>query len=115
LARALSVVNIHLMRAPVAFRCCSHAAISLMRCLGSSILRRGHAIKTVRGQPGADSFVEFAADRAVGARRPQRFGSADCQRVSDLQRVVETFPTAIADPRPGGAKHRGRCEAWSRR
>lgn len=78
-------------------------------------LRRGLAIEAVRGQPGADSLVEFAADRAVGARRPQRFGSADGQRVSDLEPIVETFPTAIADPLPGGAKHRGRYEAWSRR
>ena len=39
MARAFSVVNIHLMRAAAAFRCCSHAAISLIRRLGSSILR----------------------------------------------------------------------------
>src|SRR5258707_13999579 len=30
------------MRAPAAFRCCSQAAISLMRRLGSSILRSRH-------------------------------------------------------------------------
>jgi hypothetical protein len=34
LARAFSVVNIHLMRAPAVFRCFSHAAISLMKELG---------------------------------------------------------------------------------
>src|SRR6476620_12327986 len=39
LARASSVVNIHLMRAPAVLRCFSHAAISLMRSLGSSIRR----------------------------------------------------------------------------
>src|SRR4051812_41482535 len=42
LARALSVVNIHLMRAPAAFRCRSHAAISRRSHFGSSILRSRH-------------------------------------------------------------------------
>src|SRR3954451_16659300 len=42
LARALSVVNIHLMRAPEAFRCRSQAAISRRSHFGSSILRSRH-------------------------------------------------------------------------
>ena len=42
LARALSVVNIHLMRARAAFRCRSQAAISRRSRLGSSILRSRH-------------------------------------------------------------------------
>ena len=39
---AFSVVNIHLMRAPTALRCRCHAPISVVRRLGSSILRSGH-------------------------------------------------------------------------
>src|SRR5271154_3237142 len=42
LARAFSVVNIHLMRAHAAFRCRCHAPISVTRWLGSSILRSRH-------------------------------------------------------------------------
>src|SRR5207245_2081674 len=42
LARALSVVNIHLMRVPAAFRCRSQAAISRRSHFGSSILRSRH-------------------------------------------------------------------------
>ena len=42
LARAFSVVNIHLMRAHAALRCRCHARISVTRRLGSSILRSRH-------------------------------------------------------------------------
>src|ERR1700747_675628 len=42
LARALSVVNIHLMRVRAAFLCRSQAAISRRSRLGSSILRSRH-------------------------------------------------------------------------
>jgi hypothetical protein len=48
LARAFSVVNIHLMRAPAAFRCCSHAAISPMGVCTENLIRVADVMESLK-------------------------------------------------------------------
>src|SRR5580693_7441637 len=68
------------MRAPAVFLCLSHAAISLMRRFGSSILRSRHWPRSgtadVGLRTGAETFGRLHAhlDDALGARHGQRLG-----------------------------------------
>src|SRR5258705_2806442 len=90
------------MRAPAAFRCCSHAAISLMRRVGSSILRSRHwprstpiSISTMLSQLAClGGVVELDA-----AQNSSGFGRRECL-VEGAGRVGRQV--VLHDPDAGG-------------